>query len=57
VGVKWSTGSVTRHPDFQRLLGIDPGQESIVGLLWYGYPAKVPEQKRLGVEDILRRLP
>jgi len=57
VGVKWTTGDVTRHPEFFELLGIDPEQEQLVGMLWYGYPAEVPETQRRPVEDVVRELP
>lgn len=57
IGTKWSTGDVTRHPDFYRLLGIDSSQQSVVGLIWYGYPAVVPEQTRGPIESFLREMP
>lgn len=57
IGTKWSTGDVTRHPDFYRLLGIDSSQQSVVGLIWYGYPAVVPEQTRGPLEGFLREMP
>ena len=52
VGVKWTTGKVTRDPRFFDLLGIDPAAEQLVGLFWYGYPAEIPETQRRPVEDI-----
>ena len=57
IGTKWSTGEVTRHPDCLAQLGIDPARQRIVGMLWYGYPAVVPEQTRQPVESFLRELP
>jgi nitroreductase len=57
VGTKWSTGDVTRHPEFFRLLGVDPTEQRSVGMIWYGYPATVPEQTRRPVTDVLRQLP
>jgi nitroreductase len=57
VGTKWSTGDVTRHPDFHELLGIDPAAQRVVGLVWYGYPAVVPQQTRKPVDSFLRELP
>ena len=57
IGTKWSTGDVTRHPDFYRLLGVDSSQQSVVGLIWYGYPAVVPEQTRGPMESFLTELP
>lgn len=57
IGTKWSTGDVIRHPDFFKLLGVDPARQRIVGLIWYGYPAVVPEQTRRPVEAFLREMP
>jgi nitroreductase len=53
VGVKWSTGEVTRMPEFARLLGFEPGERRIVGLFWYGYPTSVPESRRKPVDEII----
>lgn len=52
IGVKWSTGEITRHIDLYELLRIDSGAERIVGLLWYGYPASVPDMHRRPVSEI-----
>lgn len=57
IGVKWTTGAVTRHPDFYRLLNVDPAERQTVGVLWYGYAANVAQQKRQPVGEILTRLP
>jgi len=54
VGMKWSTGIITRDQRFYELLGIDKNQETIVALIPYGYPKAVPEpRKRLPVEKVL----
>ncbi|WP_437205014.1 nitroreductase family protein [Planctomicrobium sp. SH664] len=57
IGSKWSTGPVTRHPDFYRLLGIDPAQEQVAGLIWYGYPSFIPEMRRQSVSEITKEHP
>lgn len=57
VGVKWTTGAVIRNPDFYDLIWVDPELETVVGLLWYGYPAEVPQTPRKPVEQILVELP
>ncbi len=57
VGSKWTTGDITRDERFFDLLGIDPDNEFVVGLLWYGYPKITPEQKRKGLDDVLTELP
>lgn len=57
IGSKWSTGDVTRHPEFFNLLGINPASQRVVGMVWYGYPAVVPEQTRHAVDAFLRELP
>lgn len=57
IGVKWTTGAVTRHPDFYKLLHIDPECRQVVGLLWYGFFDTVPAQKRKPLEEIVTQLP
>jgi nitroreductase len=57
IGVKWTTGEVTRHARFFEIVGIDPTRETPVGLFWYGYAASVPETARRPVAEILTRLP
>ena len=57
VGSKWTTGDITRDARFFDILGIDPDDEFVVGLLWYGYPKITPAQKRRGLDDVLSELP
>ena len=57
IGVKWTTGGVTRQQRFYELLGIDSQKESVVGLFWYGAPKAIPTQKRRPVEDIVTERP
>ncbi len=58
IGMKWTTGEVTRHPDFLPRLGVDPAAERLVGLFWYGYPATVPKaQPRRALDAVLTELP
>lgn len=53
LGVKWTTGAVTREPRFLEIVGVDPAAETLVGLFWYGMPRVVPSQKRRDVEQIV----
>ncbi len=57
IGVKWTTGDVTRHPRFFELIQTNPDTYFVPGLLWYGYPAVIPDQKRKPVAEILTELP
>lgn len=57
IGVKWTTGAVTRERRFYDLLWIDPELETLVGLLWYGYPAESPHSRRRPVGHSLVELP
>ena len=57
IGSKWSTGPVTREAEFYDLLWIDPEAEQVVGLLWYGYAADVPQTGRKALEQCLVELP
>lgn len=56
VGVKWTTGAVTRDQGFYELLGIDSSAERVVGLFWYGTPKVVPTQKRKPPEELIVEL-
>jgi nitroreductase len=56
IGVKWTTGGVTRQQRFYDVLGIDSAKESIVGFFWYGIPKVIPTQKRRPVDEIVTKL-
>ena len=57
IGVKWTTGDIVRNPHFYDLLQIDATRESVVGLLWYGYPEKIPSMNRSPAKGICVELP
>lgn len=52
VGVKWTTGQITREQVLYDTVGIDSSAETIVGYFWYGLAKIVPEQKRRPVDEI-----
>ena len=56
IGVKWTTGAITREPRLYRLLGIEADAERIVGYFWYGRPKLVGPQKRHEVGEIVVEL-
>ena len=53
IGVKWTTGEITRQPRLYDTLGIDEAAETIVGYFWYGRPAVVAPQQRRAVGEIV----
>lgn len=57
IGVKWTTGAVIRDPGFYDLIWVDPQLETVVGLVWYGYPAEVPQTARKPLGQSLVELP
>jgi nitroreductase len=57
IGVKWTTGGITRQQRFYELLGIDASKEVVVGFFWYGVPKIVPTQKRKAVAEIVTERP
>ena len=58
VGMQWSSGKIIVLPPTYAVLGIDPAAEELVGLLFFGHPAKVPAAPpRRPLADVLRRLP
>ena len=57
IGVKWSTGDVTRSDEFFRLLGLEPDERKVVGLFSYGYPQTVPQSRRQPLAAVLSECP
>lgn len=57
VGVKWTTGGITRQARFYDLLQIDASREVVVGFFWYGVPKVVPAQRRRAVAEIVTERP
>jgi nitroreductase len=58
IGSHWNTGRVTRLPETEALLGLSSRGEELVGFLYLGYPARIPEPpKRRPIDDFVRRLP
>ena len=58
IGTHWNTGRVTRLPETGALLGLSERGEQLVGFLYLGYPAQVPEPpKRRLIQDFVRTLP
>jgi nitroreductase len=58
IGTHWNTGRVTRLAETEALLGLSDRGEQLVGFLYLGYPAQVPEPpKRRPIRDFVRTLP
>jgi nitroreductase len=57
VGCKWSTGEITRDARFFELVGIDAATETVVGLIWYGYPKLTPTQSRKPLSEVCTKTP
>lgn len=58
VASKWSTGEITQSREFAAICGLDPEKSRVAGLIWYGYPAKVPSgSRKRTVAEILHELP
>lgn len=57
IGSKWNTGAVIRDPAFYEIIWADPAIETVVAMLWYGYPAELPSVQRRPVSEILIDLP
>jgi nitroreductase len=57
IGTHWNTGRVTRLPETSTLLELSDRGEQLVGFLYLGYPAQVPEPpKRRPIQDFVRML-
>jgi nitroreductase len=57
IGVKWTTGAMTREQPFYDVVGIDSSKEFVVGFFWYGRPKVVPTQKRRDVSEMIVERP
>jgi nitroreductase len=57
LGVKWTSGAITRDFGFYELVGADRSSEFIVGHFWFGTPKVVTPQKRGDVNDFIVRTP
>tara|TARA_B100000676_G_scaffold91831_1_gene91516 strand:+ start:1364 stop:2032 length:669 start_codon:yes stop_codon:yes gene_type:complete len=57
LGVKWTTGPVTRTDEFYELAWIDVEAEQVVGLVWYGYADELPMLTRKPLDEVLVSLP
>lgn len=57
IGMKWTSGAVIRDPRFYELLWIDPEIETVIGLIWYGYPDEAPVSHRRGLDCSVVELP
>lgn len=57
IGTKWSTGPVTQDDRFYDLVWVNRERENLVGLIWYGYPAEIPQTIRKPLQQVLTELP
>ena len=57
IGMQWSSGAAARNPRTQQIVGFDADKESLVGLLFFGFPTQVPPAKaRKPLDEVLRHL-
>ncbi len=57
IGTKWSTGPVTRDERFYDLVWVNQDIDNIIGIVWYGYPADIPQTARKPLQQVLTELP
>ncbi|NKB37398.1 MAG: nitroreductase [Gammaproteobacteria bacterium] len=57
IGMKWTTGEITRNGRFFDIVGLNFATESVVGLFWYGYPADIPQATRIAASKHIKSLP
>lgn len=58
LGMQWSTSGALIRPATYELLGINPTEEEIVGILFFGFPSEVPKARpRRPIEDLTRHVP
>lgn len=57
IGSKWSTGSLLFKDEVYDIFGINPQEEVIEGMFWYGYPDKTPLPfPKLNYTDFVKEL-
>lgn len=57
IGSKWSTSPVVRDERFYDLVWVNSEMEKVIGLIWYGYPAEIPQTVRKPVDQVITELP
>lgn len=57
IGTKWSTGPVIRDERFYDLVWVNEDMEKVVGIVWYGYPADMPQTARKPLQQVFTDLP
>jgi len=57
IGTKWSTGTITFDERFYDLIWVNRELENVVGIIWYGYPAEIPQTVRKPLQQVLTELP
>ena len=61
ISSKWTTGSVTRHPQTYEMMEIDEDDEEIVGFVWIGYPREdregLDKPPRQPIDEVTREVP
>lgn len=57
IGVKWTTGDITRQASFHETIGMDADSERLVGYFWYGQPKLTAQQKRKDLREFVSELP
>ena len=57
IGTKWSTGPVIRDERFYDLVWVNKDMENILGIIWYGYPADIPQTTRKPLQQVMTELP
>lgn len=57
LGMQWSSGAAAQNPRTREIVGFDADTETLVGLLFFGFPSQVPPAKaRKPLDEVLRRL-
>ena len=57
LGMQWSSGAAAQNPRTGQIVGFDAQHESLVGLLFFGFPAVVPPAKmRKPLAEVMRQL-
>lgn len=57
IGTKWSTGSIIHETRFYDAVWINETLETVVGIIWYGFAAEIPQTVRKSLRQVFTELP
>lgn len=57
LGVQWSTGPIIHDAETYQILGLDPTEIELIGILYMGYPESIPSSQRQALSKVIKHYP